>query len=484
MKSIWLVIAVLLYTPATFAQKSLGTEIDKEVREIQSVYNVPGLSVVVVRGTDVILCKGYGESNIDSHTPFTADTPARLASATKFLTSLGMLTEAQKGTIDLNAPLSKYLPGLQPEWQDIRVYELLNLTSGIPGTEKTPFDNMSDEEQRKVSENDLFEMLRKLPLESRPGEKWAYRQTGYMTASLIVTKQTGESWQDIIRKDILVPASATNTGHNDVVKYPAGQEPKNYVYDATGKFVNAPMFFPLVLATGAGYNTSAHDLSRIFLAINAHKILSPELLAQYEFNKKYMFHNDGDDSYSIASEIKSFGPYTTMGHSGGPDLADIRYVPEKQLGVAVLAYRNNTGISAELTNRILKRILLDSAFDAQARPVSFIIRSVVAKSNDQQLTECYDQNKKSPKYSYTNAESDLNSAGYELLNSGNVNDALKIFRLIVKAFPDSGNAFDSLGEAYLKAGDKQNALVNYRRAFELNPENENAKKIVDELSNR
>ncbi|MEJ0029726.1 MAG: hypothetical protein WDO15_04870 [Bacteroidota bacterium] len=61
------------------------------------------------------------------------------------------------------------------------------------------------------------------------------------------------------------------------------------------------------MATGAGYNTSAHDLSRIFLAINAHQILSPELLGQYEFNKKYMFHVGGDDYYSIASEIKSSG---------------------------------------------------------------------------------------------------------------------------------------------------------------------------------
>lgn len=53
---------------------------------------------------------------------------------------------------------------------------------------------------------------------------------------------------------------------------------------------------------------------------------------------------------------------------------------------------------------------------------------------------------------------------------------------IVKLFPESGNAYDSLGEAYLKAGDKQNALVNYKKAYDLNPENENAKKIVDELS--
>lgn len=480
-KSILEVVAALLFITPIFAQ-SLDTEIDNEVREMQAAYNVPGLSVVVVQGNRIIVCKAYGLSNVEHHTSFTSDTPSRLASATKFFTSLALLSEAQKGTINLDAPLKKYFQGIQPEWADIPVYQLVNLTSGIPGTEKTLFDKMSDNEQRKVSENDLFEMLRNLPLESNPGEKWAYRQTGYMTASLIISKLTGKSWQDIVREDILIPAGATNTGHNDVTVYPSGQEPKNYVHDESGKFINAPMFFPEVLATGAGYNTSAHDLSNIFLAINSHKILSPELLAQYEFNKVYMFRRGENDYYSIASEVERFGPYLTMGHSGGPDLADIRYCPEKQVGVAVLANRNNTGISAALTNRILKRLLLDSAFSVQKRPIGLAIRELVGKSNDRQLTEYYDNNKKNPGYHYVDSESDLNSAGYELLGSGNVVDALKIFRLIVKAFPESANAFDSLGEAYLKAGDKQNALVNYKRAYDLNPENENARKIIEELS--
>lgn len=482
MKLILSAIAVLLQTPALLAQQSLSAEIDKEVRELQSAYNVPGLSVAVVRGNQVILCKGYGVSNVERHTAFTADTPARLASATKFLTSLGMLTEAQKGTINLDEPLSKYFQGLEPEWNGIPVYELLNLTSGIPGTEKTPFDKLTDDEQRKVSEATLFAMLRHLPLESRPGERWAYRQTGYMTAALIIANQTGKSWQDIVREDILLPAGTTSTGHNDATAYGAGEEPKNYVHGETGTFVNAPMFFPLVLATGAGYNTSAHDLSRIFLAINAHRILSPELLAHFEFNPKYMFPTGGDDYYSLASEVHRVGPYRTIGHSGGPDLAVIRYNTDRQVGVAVLANRNTTGISAQLTDRILRRVLLDSAFSAQKRPIGMAIRGLVRKNSEEQLEAYYEGNRHNPRYHYVDAERDLNSAGYELLGSANVPDALKIFRLIVKAFPESANAFDSLGEAYLKAGDKQRALANYRKAYAMNPDNEHAKEVIAELS--
>jgi CubicO group peptidase (beta-lactamase class C family) len=482
MRLIFTAIAGLLQASALFAQQSLSAEIDREVRTLQRAYNVPGLSVVVVQGNQVILCKGYGESNVARHTAFTSDTPARLASATKFLTSLGMIAEAHKGTIDLDARLDTYLQGLQPEWASIPVYQLLNLTSGIPGTEKTPFDGLTTDEQRRVSEGTLFEMLRNLPLESRPGERWAYRQTGYMTASLIIGRQTGKSWQDILREDILLPAGTTNTGHNDATAYAPGLEPKNYVHDEVGTFVDAPMFFPLVLATGAGYNTSAHDLSRIFLAINAHKILSPELLARYEFNTRYMFPTGGDEYYSLASEVKRVGPFRTIGHSGGPDLADIRYSPDKQVGVAVLANRNNTGISAELTTRILRRVLLDSAFDAQKRPIGMAIRGLVGKSSDEQLAAFYEQNRHNPKYHYEDSERDLNSAGYELLGSADIPDALKIFRLIVQVFPQSANAFDSLGEAYLKAGDKPRALANYKKAYALNPNNEHAKEVVAQLS--
>jgi hypothetical protein len=68
--------------------------------------------------------------------------------------------------------------------------------------------------------------------------------------------------------DVLSVAGTRNTGHNDASHYPKGQEPKNYVHDSAGHFINSPMFFPQVLATGAGYNTSAYDLlSRSYFRI-------------------------------------------------------------------------------------------------------------------------------------------------------------------------------------------------------------------------
>ncbi len=71
-------------------------------------------------------------------------------------------------------------------------------------------------------------------------------------------------------------------------------------------------------------------------------------------------------------------------------------------------------------------------------------------------------------------EPSLIRASYGLLFSGKIDEAIKLFELNLKEFPESWNGYDSLGEAYLKKGDKKRALDNYRRSVELNPDNGNA----------
>lgn len=72
------------------------------------------------------------------------------------------------------------------------------------------------------------------------------------------------------------------------------------------------------------------------------------------------------------------------------------------------------------------------------------------------------------------SESELNSCGYVLMARGNLKEAISIFRANVNLYPESSNCFDSLGEAYAKAGLNDNAIFCYERAVALDPKNENA----------
>jgi hypothetical protein len=85
---------------------------------------------------------------------------------------------------------------------------------------------------------------------------------------------------------------------------------------------------------------------------------------------------------------------------------------------------------------------------------------------------------------YPNMESLLNSLGYKYLGQDKTREAIQIFELNVKLFPDAYNVYDSLGEALLKKGDQDPAVKNYKKSLEINPDNENAKKVLKKLGGK
>jgi imidazolonepropionase-like amidohydrolase len=83
---------------------------------------------------------------------------------------------------------------------------------------------------------------------------------------------------------------------------------------------------------------------------------------------------------------------------------------------------------------------------------------------------------------YNFDEAELNTLGYQLLGSKNFKDAIRIFQLNVEAYPQSGNAYDSLAEAYMDNGDTRLAIANYQKSLQLDPSNSNAVQMLKKLN--
>ena len=81
-------------------------------------------------------------------------------------------------------------------------------------------------------------------------------------------------------------------------------------------------------------------------------------------------------------------------------------------------------------------------------------------------------------------EIEMNSLGYGLLQNGNIKDAIELFKLNTIAYPNSGNVYDSLGEAYMKDGQTDLAIKNYEKSLELNSNNDNAKEMLKQLRSK
>ena len=113
----------------------MASDIDAFVQRIMSVSGVPGLSVAVVKGDRAILTKGYGFADIERKVPVTENTDFYIASTTKAFTALTMTLMAEKKLVDLDAPVSRYLPdvkwgrGVNPD--SITLRNLLSHSHGI-----------------------------------------------------------------------------------------------------------------------------------------------------------------------------------------------------------------------------------------------------------------------------------------------------------------------------------------------------------------
>jgi tetratricopeptide (TPR) repeat protein len=94
-------------------------------------------------------------------------------------------------------------------------------------------------------------------------------------------------------------------------------------------------------------------------------------------------------------------------------------------------------------------------------------------------------NKLSKEFAYKTIppEDLVNNLGYRQLRSGHTEEAIKFFKENIRNYPYSWNAYDSLGEAYMKKGDKKTAIENYKKSVSINPGNIDGKEILKQLEN-
>ena len=142
-------------------------------------------------------------------------------------------------------------------------------------------------------------------------------------------------------------------------------------------------------------------------------------------------------------------------------------------------YLVNFDIDAE--GKATRMITAISFTFTRGEPAANIIRKVIDDEGIEAALQKYEELKAENRGEYIFREQLLNALGYRLLNEDKITEAIEVFKLNVKEYPDSFNAYDSLGEAYMKNGDHDMAVEYYNKSIELNPDNENGKKMLEQL---
>jgi tetratricopeptide (TPR) repeat protein len=123
-----------------------------------------------------------------------------------------------------------------------------------------------------------------------------------------------------------------------------------------------------------------------------------------------------------------------------------------------------------------------AALDSRISIADTLSSTLDAEGVDAALRQYRELKTSAAAHTYNFDEPELNGLGYRLLRKHQFTEAIRVFQLNVQNFPNSGNVYDSLGEAYADIGDKADAITSYRRSLELNPRNSGAVLMLRKLA--
>ena len=129
-----------------------------------------------------------------------------------------------------------------------------------------------------------------------------------------------------------------------------------------------------------------------------------------------------------------------------------------------------------------KLIFVVELVDVKSRSLTDVLAKTLNARGLEAMVEEFHRLKSTSDPDLFIGESDINAFGYSLLRGRQLNDAIAVFTLNAEAYPQSPNVYDSLGEAYMVAGDKEKAIGNYQKALALDPTMESAKQALKTLT--
>ena len=448
------------------------------ISQLMSEGDVTGLSIALIRDAKIYWARGFGFKDASTKAPVDLSTMFQAASLSKPVFAYAVLKMAERGEINLDTPLSKYLPAY------IENDERLNLiTARRVLSHTTGFPNWRPDGKG-------------LAIMFTPGERFSYSGEGFVYLQRVVERLTGQPLNDVMRKEVFAPLGMRDSAYvwQDAI---ASQMAAGH--SQAGKTL--PQFKGKEANAAASLRTTPSDYARFVIAImngtglkeaTVQQMLTPQvrldegcvncLGRRVEKPSDVLAwglgvglqHNEQGDAFWHWGDNGGFKDYVVAFRA-------------QKTGVIVFTNSDNgLGIIPEVVKAALGGThpafawLNYDAYNSPARRLRKAIEKVGVEEAVRQFREERQQHPDSFKVN----EGAINSLGYGYLRSKKVKEAIEVFKLNVEAFPASANVYDSLGEAYMENGDKELAIQNYKKSLELNPANANAVEMLKRLQEK
>jgi CubicO group peptidase (beta-lactamase class C family) len=455
---------VLLFTISCNKEPSLGETLEAEIPNLMEAADIPGLSIAVIQNGEIFWLGAFGVRSRETNEPVDENTIFEAASLTKTITVVAALKLVERGQMELDMPLSEYLPYPQlagdERYKKITARHVLTHTTGLP--------------------NWGNKLLRE------PGERYGYSGEGFLYLGRTLEKLTGKTLEEFAQKEIFEPLGMTMTSYV-----------WNELYAANGASGHDRHGFtnPLRQRTdpngGASLITTAKDYATFLCAILNDQILKPEtidmMLTPHVKTASRREEEKLDDyiSWGFGWGIQPGNTENGFWHWG--DNGDLRAFTvsyrERKEGLVFFANSENLFTIAEsLISLVIDdpqhafRWLTYKRLDEMENDARMNVEKVFVSGDIQTGLKMIEEIKmQDPE---TLKTQDLNNMARYLTGREKNNEAEAILKYILQSEQTSDSAWYGLGRFYFETGRNLESLEYIQKTLELNPKNPFAKQYL------
>ena len=440
-----------------------SARLESLVRDLMTKGGVPGLALAVLRGGSLSWVRAFGVADAGSSAPVTPDTVFEASALGEPVFAYAVLRFAERGEFDLDLPLPEYLPYLDlkddARARQITARRVLCNSTGLPNW-------------RRGGE---------LTIDFDPGDRFSHSGEGYLYLQKVIEAITGIGVDAFVRREVFGPLGMAASSYvwRDAYETRAA---------AGHDYLQAPARKekPSAANVAMTLHTTVGDYAR-FLA----ETLRPTLVkaASADQMLKTQVDVQQDVSWGLGWGLERTGGRALFWHWGDNGTSRCFAMGCRLTGDGLVLLTNGeNGLS--VAEPIVGEVIGGShpvfawldydRYDSPARTIrERVVRAGVANGERGVYRTLRELERTFPANAFT--EKLLNRIGYELLEKKVPPAAILVFERTVKLYPNSWNAYDSLGEACAAAGDIQFAIKYYEKSLKLNPENHNAAVALRQL---
>jgi CubicO group peptidase (beta-lactamase class C family) len=453
-------------------------------------------NVLIAEKGKILYQRSFGYADLSEKKIHTRHTSFPVASVTKTITSIAILQLQEKGKLKISDPYKQYFPAFP--YPSVTIKQLLSHTSRLPSAD---FYHLLDSLQKKTKDSfytnaDIIPALITLnkPLlgPSVEGDRSAYLYSNlnYYLLALLIEKLSGMPYAAYLRKNIFLPAGMEHTSLSEFYfgldKNQCTEHRYRYLFSDKPERIDTVADNQYIFTT---YNFKGHgdvvstvaDLLQYDQALYNNVLLKKSSLdLAYHPIVPGLPNSSGYGlGWSVAHD--SAQGRIVFHHGGGLGI-EVMFVRNITKHQTVILFDNMKNPAFSTAMNVLK-ILNGEKIPLPKKSIAKVYGKMLIRAGIQPAANLFEKIKKDT-LNYSLSEYEMNLMAYQLMWNNKDALAMEVFRTNINLFPLSWNAYDSYGEILLKTGRKDEAIEMYRKSMSLNPDNENGKKVLEQILKR